>query len=288
MNRCAGSARNSSGFILIYVAAILIFLTALVLHSSREVRGDAQVSARLQEHVAARARLIAATTLLQARLALLWAQAEPARRNMSLFLDQPGEAIEIDAASITVTLQDADLQPDANQLSIAEWARLLGAYGMAEAGAERLAQRIDALRQQAGGFQSIVDLAAIPDLPGNLAHGFEAADGAHYPALVELLTIGGAKRRLHLADSPLALFVTFNATREQVGRLQQIRGSRQPTLADARQIFGAEFLKLVYEGKPQRLRARLEIAGVPLRFEFEVSSANGQLVLTALRIVATD
>jgi len=281
------TCRKGGGFILIYVAAILVFLTVLVLHSSREVRSAAQVSARLQEHDAAGERLLAAGSLLQARLALLWAQAEPARRNLSLFVDQPLGAIDIDGVSISATVQDADLQPDANQLSTADWARLLGAYGMADADSQALAERIDALRQQSGKFESIFDLAAIANLPLSLLQGYLASAGESYPALVDLLTAGGASRRLHIVDSPLALFVAFNATPEQVGRLREIRRQRQPTLADARLIFGGELLKMIYAGSPKRLRIRLEISGIPLRLEFEVSTRNGQLMVTPPRIVTT-
>jgi len=270
---------KNHGFILIYVAAILVFLTVLVLHSSREVRGAAQVSARLQEHGAARDRLGAAGTLLQARLALLWGQAEPARRNLSLFIDPPAPEIDIDGVSISATFQDADLLPDVNQLGSAEWARLLGAYGMAEAESQRLAERIAVLRQASGGFESIADLATTPDLPVSLLQGFEAA-GERYPALAELLVAGGGGRRLHIADSPLPLFLAFGATPEQTGRLREIRRLRQPTLTDARLIFGGEVLKLIYEGSPGKLRARLEVGGVPLRLEFELSVRNGQLALT--------
>lgn len=278
------ACRSESGFILIYVAAILVFLTALVLHSSREVRSAAGVSARLQEHAAGRERLLAAGTLLQARLTLLWAQAAPADRNLLLFDDPAVGAIQIDDVNISISFHDADLQPDANQLTVAEWARLLGAYGMAEAESQRLAESIDALRQQAGGFESMVDLAGIPNLPSSLLQGFEAAGEEHYPALVDLLAVGGASRRLHIANSPLALFMAFNATREQVVRLREIRRSREPTLADARLIFGNDLQKLVHEGKPEKLRARLEISGIPLRLEFEVSARTGQLVVTPPRI----
>lgn len=279
--------RSESGFILIYVAAILVFLTALVLHSSREVRGAAGVSARLQEHAAGRERLLAAGTLLQARLTLLWAQAAPADRNLLLFDDPAVGAIQIDDVNISISFHDADLQPDANQLTVAEWARLLGAYGMAEAESQRLAENIDAQRQQAGGFESMVDLAGIPNLPSSLLQGFQAAGEEHYPALVDLLAVGGASRRLHIANSPLALFMAFNATREQVVRLREVRRSREPTLADARLIFGNDLQKLVYEGKPEKLRARLEISGIPLRLEFEVSARTGQLVVTPPRMSTT-
>lgn len=278
---------HSGGFILIYVAAILVFLTVLVLHSSREVRSDATVSARLQEQSAGGDRLIAAAALLQSRLALLWAQAEVAERNMSLFMDRPVDGIEVDGASISITFQDADLQPDANQLALAEWARLLGAYGMAEAESQDLAERIVALRQQSGGFENIVDLANIPNLPSNLLLGFETSGGERYPALVNLLAVGGASRRLHLADSPLPLFIAFNASQEQIGRLQEIRRLRPPTIADARLIFGGEILKLLYEGKPERLRAGLEIDGIPLRLQVELSARNGQLVVTPPRMLTT-
>jgi len=284
MNGCRNRRKNR-GFILIYVAAILVFLTVLVLHSSREVRGAAQVSARLQENGAARDRLSAAGTLLQARLALLWVQAESARRNLSLFIDQPAAEIDIDGVNISALFQDADLLPDANLLSAAEWTRLLGAYGMAEARSQRLAERIDALRQASGGFESITDLAGTPDLPLNLLQGFEVS-GERYPALADLLVAGGGGRRLHIADAPLALFLAFGATPEQAGRLQEIRRQRQPTLADARLIFGGELLKIIYAGNPGKLRARLEVGGIPLRLEFEVSVSNGQLTITPPRILA--
>lgn len=287
MTNAPCTSRKEGGFILIYVAAILVFLTVLVLHSSREVRGAAQVSARLQEHDAAGERLLAAGTLLQARLALLWAQAEPARRNLSLFLDEPLGGIDIDGIGISATVQDADLQPDANQLKTAEWVRLLGAYGISETASQALAERIDALRQQSGQFESIVDLAAIPNLPSNLLQGYLAADGGRHPSLADLLAAGGGSRRLHIADSPLALFVAFNASPEQVGRLREVRRQRQPTLADARLIFDGELLGMIYAGSAARLHVRLEISGIPLRLDFDVSVRNGQLTVTPRRMVTT-
>ena len=286
MNSPVNSGR-SSGFILIYVAAILIFLTVLVLHSSREIRSDAQVSARLQEYSLGRDRLVAAASLLQARLALLWARAEIAQRNLTLFTDQPLDGIDVDGVTISFNFEDADLRPDANQLKVTDWERLLRAYGMAEAEAQGEAQRIDELRQQSGGFENMIDLANVPNLPLKLEQGFETSDGERYPALEDLMTVGGASRRLHVADSPLPLFTAFGATPEQVGRLQEVRRQRQPTLADARLIFGVDLAKLVYDGKPQKLRARLEIAGIPMRLEFEVSVSNGQLAVTAPRMSTT-
>ncbi|MFA6310296.1 MAG: hypothetical protein WCV99_01260 [Sterolibacterium sp.] len=282
--RTSGSSR---GFILIYVAAILVFLTALVFHSSRAVRGDAQVSARLQEQIAGRERLLASATLLQARLAALWAQAAPAERSMSLFIDRPVDGIQIDGVDIAVSFLDADLQPDANQLSAAEWARLLGAYGMAEAESQRLAETIEALRKRSGDFESVLDLASVPNLPLSLLQGFEGPGGENYPALADLLTTAGGSRRLHLANSPLALFAAFNATPEQIARLREIRRSREPSLADGQLIFGNDLPNIFYAGKPERLRARLEISGIPIRVEFAVSSRNGQLVLTQPRILTT-
>ena len=278
---------KSGGFVLIYVAAILIFLTALVLHSSREVRGNAQVSARLQEHSAGRERLIAAATLLQARLGLLWTRAEPAERAMALFLDQTPGAIDVDGVNISATFQDADLKPDINQFSVAEWARLLGAYGMVEPEAQHLAERIDALRLASGGFESVVELANSANLPANLLRGMDTAGGEAYPALADLATAGGGNRRLHIANSPLALFLAFNAAREQIERLRELRRLREPTLSDGRAIFGGEVVKLIYAGRPERLRASLEIDGIPLRLEFELSTRSGQLTVTPPRIWTT-
>lgn len=280
------SGRNR-GFILIYVAAILVFLTALVFHSSRAVRGDAQVSARLQEQAVSRERLLAAATLLQGRLAALWAQAGPAERSMSLFVDKPNDGIRIDGVDISVNFLDADLQPDANQLSTAEWARLLGAYGMAEAESQRVAETIETLRQRSGDFESIVDLASVPNLPLRLLQGFEGPGGENFPALADLLTTAGGSRRLHLANSPLALFAAFNASPEQIARLREIRRSGEPSLADARLIFGNDLPNIFYAGKPERLRTRIEIPGIPIRVEFDVSLRNGQLVLSPSRILTT-
>lgn len=276
---------RSAGFILIYVAAILIFLTVLVLHSSREVRGEAQVAARLQEYISTRDRLPSAGALLQARLLLLWAKADLGQRNLSLFVDQPVGMLEVDGVEISRTFIDADLQPDANQLTAEEWGRLLVAYGMAEGDAKSLAEQIDAMRQKTGGFESIADLASTQNLPLSLVQGYTTTDGETYPALADLLTVGGGSRRLHLANSPAPLLRTFNATQEQVDRLLEIRRSREPTMADVPLIFGSDPLKVFYTGKPEKLRVRLEIAGVPLRLEFELSVRNSQLVFTLPRML---
>ena len=284
-HRCP--ARRNAGFILIYVAAILIFLTGLVLHSSREVRGDAQVSARLQEQTAGRDRLLAAAALLRARLAYRWDQAAASERNMSLFFANPLDRIEIDGVPISLSIEDAELRPDVNLLGAVQWARLLGAYGMAGKEAERQAAVIDSLRQKSGGFESIVDLAEYPNMPSSLVRGFDAPGGEHYPALVDLLTASGASQRLQVANSPLPLFISLlNASPEQLGRLQEIRRLRPATLADAQLIFGSEALKICYEGEPVKLRARLEIDQIPLRLEIEMSARNGQLVVSPPRILS--
>lgn len=271
------------GFILIYVAAILVFVTVLVLHSSQEVRRAAQVSVRMQEYAAAGERLSAAAILLKARLGLQWTQANVAQRNLTLFIDPPAGTVEIDGVTISVSLEDADLRPDANLFTADDWARLLNAYGMSDEESRRLAENINALRLQVGGFQDIADLTGMPELPSNLLQGFTARGGERYPGLAELLSVAGGSRRLHVANSPLVLFAALNAPPEQISRLREIRRSRQATLADAKLIFGADTLRVCYDGNPERLRARLEIDGVPLRLEFELSLRNGQPVFTTPR-----
>ena len=273
--------RRSGGFVLIYVAAILIFLTGLVLHNSRDTRAASQVSARLQEQLAARDRLMAAAMLFRARLEYRWSQVAATERRLTLFSDGPLDALDIDGVPVGVAIQDADIRPDANGLETEEWIRLLGVYGVARPDAERLMQDIQTL----GDVESIYALAVNPRIPAKLIRGFEDANGDSYPALVDILTLGGGSKRLHVEKSPLPLFVALlNASPDQLARFKEARRTRRVTLADATLIFGSDALKLCYEGSPAKLRAYLRIAGVPLRIEIEISVSQGRLIVSAPRL----
>lgn len=278
--RSAG--RRNAGFVLIYVAAILVFLTTLVLQSTHTSRRLAALSARLQEQTLARERLRAGAMLLRARIEYALAQAQPAQRNAELLSTVASGGLVIDGSPIVVTLADADLRPDANQLTQDEWRRLLVAYGMDTTQAEKQAQRIEAARSAAGNFASVDDLADLPGMPARLLHGDSEAPST-FPPLAQLLSSEGGKR-VHVQESPLPLFAAlFDATPAQLGRLEQLRHTRTLSVDDALELFGSAAQALCYAGAPEKLRATLGVDGVPLRLEIPISLQRGQLVMLAGR-----
>jgi len=278
MRRPAPAPPRDAGFVLIYVAAILVFLTSLVMQASHDTRNLAQLSARLQEQAVARQRLQVGAALLRARSDYLWRQAQPSERQLALFSSAALAPLLIDGVAVATSLTDADLRPDVNHLGLEEWQRLLGVYGLDEAQAAKLAASIDAARQRSGGFASIADVADLPGLPSTLLRGFDGGAGEAYPALVDLLTAGGASKRVQVRNSPLPLFAALlRASPAQMARFQEMRRTRSVTVDDAVEVFGAEVRPVCYDGAPERLRVRLTMDTVPLALEFELSVKQGQL-----------
>lgn len=264
------------GFVLIYVAAILLLLVGLVMVGAREIRKEGRLSAALQDQLVARNTLLAAATLVKARMEMLHVPQSESANDLLGLASRATEGVMRDHADLTVSFEDADLRPDANGLTVEEWARLLGAYGMVEPYATDMARRLEQTRRDQGGFESALDIEGDYRLPRLLRLGDESDN--QYPPLARLLSVSGGGKRLHVDYSPLPLFVSLlGATSEQIERLRDARKSRRLKVADAELIFGGSARAVCNDGEPTRMRVRLAALRAPVVAEFEFSVVQGRL-----------
>lgn len=254
--------RRERGFVAVFVAAMILLLTGIVLEGTRNFRGKARQTAMLTERLAGDVRAVAAARWLKSRIEAQWASGFLERPDLTLLAQLQPSLIAIDDAPVQVRAEDADIKPDANLFDADEWERLLVAYRMPVADARAAARRLLAKRNAAPGgkFASIQEIIDDPGLPEALHAGVESDAGAWVPPLAELLSIGSEGKRLHVANAPLVLFaVLFQAPPEQIARLNSIRNQRQARVEDAVLIFGGSAQQGCYEGNPQRLRFVLEV-----------------------------
>lgn len=184
------SSRQARGFILIYVAGILLFLSATVMGMAVALRLDTQVLLRQKENLQSEYRLEAG---LQYTLAQL---AKSAAIETTATIDVQEKArmggwkaggglyqAEIGGGTVTFLIEDAGGALDLNTLSEDEWKRYFTALsiGTAEEAAlwARRMLEAKALAKQAGGatgFASIDDVLALDTIPAAARYG-RAADG---------------------------------------------------------------------------------------------------------------
>lgn len=271
--------RKQGGYVAVYVIAIVMLMTGVVIEGTRVAREKAALARQSFERIAATTRTQAAQQLLKARLETHWSQGYLAQPNLLRLAELQTATLVIDDATLQVAAEDADLRPDANQLSPEEWRRLLLAYGVAQDEASELTQRLLRLKATTGGkFASVADFADFPFLP------VAAVDGTvTLPPWRELLAIGQGSKRLHLRDAPLPLFAALlGAGPEQLERWRDIRTSRTPTLADAELIFGPEARRVCYEGEMQQLRLRISAGVAGDERDVLARLDKGKLVVEAL------
>jgi len=274
------ASRSQRGFVLVYVAAIVVFLTGLLTYGVGEQRAQLRIVAALSEHESTKLRLDAGTTWLAAHLAVVWST-PPANTQANLpwlAAVQPAQVV-IDGQPLIVSSEDADLRPDINALSEAEWQRLLQEYGIAAEPAGVYAKMIYASRQAAGeeGFSRVDQVMHDPRLPQTLATGYADNPLGPVPPLEQLLSVGSKRKRLHVQYSHLALFAMMQGSPSQLKALQAARKSRQLSVADAELIFGSPARRIVYADAPGMLRFRLLVSGVPLEQAVLAWVEKGQL-----------
>ncbi len=179
------------GFILIYVAGILLFLSATVMGMSIALRLDTQVLLRQKENLQSEYRLEAGLQYTLAQLAKAAAIESTATIDLREKERMGGWKIngglyqaEIGGATVTFLLEDAGGALDLNTLSEEEWKRYFTALGLGTAEEAGLwAKRILEAKALAGqsnggkGFASIDDVLAIETLPAAVRYG-RAADAA--------------------------------------------------------------------------------------------------------------
>lgn len=243
------------GYVAVYVIAIIFLMTGIVLEGTRFTREQSALARLSSERIAATTRVIAAQQLLKARLETHWSQGFLPRPSLLELASLQQAVMHIDNAEILVSAEDAELRADANLLNSEEWHRLLVVYGVPNAEAAELAQRLLLLKSSlaAGKFSRLTELVDFPFLPTTVVSG-----NGDLPPWRDLLAIGHGSKRLHVRDAPLPLFQAILAAGpEQIERWKNIRASRIPTVADAELIFGAEARKSCYEGDMQQLRLRI-------------------------------
>jgi hypothetical protein len=241
----------------VYVIGIVLLMAGVVIEGTRNAREKAALARQSAERMAANTRVDAGRQLLKARLQAHWSLGYLAEPRLLRLAELQTATLAIDDTTLRITAEDAELRPDANLLVGEEWLRLLLAYGVAPDTAGELAQRLLQLKRRLGKFQHVTDFTDSPFLPASATEGTTTL-----PPWRELFSIGTNSKRLHLRDAPLPLYAAMlGAGPEQLGRWRDIRSSRQPTLADAELIFGADARNVCYEGEMQMLRLRVT-AGV--------------------------
>lgn len=177
--------RSERGFILIYVAGILLFLSATVMGMAVALRLDTQVLLRQKENLQSEYRLDAG---LQYTLAQL-AKAAAIGSSASIDLREKGRMgvwkvngglyqAEIGGATVTFMLEDAGGALDLNTLTEEEWTRYFTALSLGspeEAGlwAKRILEAKTLAGQSNGGkgFASIDDVLAVDTIPAAVRYG---------------------------------------------------------------------------------------------------------------------
>lgn len=278
--------RHQAGYIAVYVIAIVLLLTGVVIEGTRMVREKAALARQSSIRVAALTRTHAAQQWFKAGLEATWSLGLLERPSLQLLAELQPRTFAIDNVSLLVAWEDADLKPDANEFTEAEWRRLLLAYqevqpDMAvQPDKPDLAKYLLQLKQsQANGkFNSVADFGDSPFLPPSAVEG-----NAALPPLRKLLAVGNATKRLHVQYSPLPLFAAILAAGpEQLAQWQSIRNSRIATVADAELVFGPAARQHCYEGEMQHLRLRITAGIAGDERELLARQTNGRLIVTAL------
>lgn len=209
MNRPRRS-RPQAGYILIYVAGILIFLSATVMGMAVALRLDTQVLLRQKENLQAEYRLEAGVQYALAQLgrsaAIEGAAGLDARTKAGMGLwraDGSKYLAEIGGASVLFVLEDAGGPVDLNTLSENEWRTYFAVLGIGTVEdinlwSRRLveARQIAAQLNSSNGFASIDDVLALESIPAVVRYGRQpggsvaavdnrpAANGSPVPAAV--------------------------------------------------------------------------------------------------------
>lgn len=248
------SARPAAarGYVLIFVAGILMVVTAIALGISSSTRLDAQLTAREKNQLQTEYLLRGGLDYLLAQFAVTRAAEASggtldvkAKEELGLWRPDGGPyAVTLKGGTVLIALEDASLLPDANLLTEAEWGRLLTvlAGGSSKQAQPWLQAVLDAREraslQTAGrGFASLQELLVLPQLPATVRFG--SAPGAE-DGLVSLLTVGTYLKQLDLNRSPLLLFRALEGvTAEQVAKLGRARQEKALTRLEAERLFGA-------------------------------------------------
>jgi hypothetical protein len=179
------SSRQQRGYILIYVAGILLFLSATVMGMAVALRLDTQVLLRQKENLQAEYRLEAGIQYALAQLgrtaAVEGAAGIDQRTKAGMGLWRPNGSkylAEIGGASVQFVLEDAGGPVDLNTLSEGEWRTYFAVLGIGTVEeislwSRRLveARQIAAQLNGSNGFHSIDDVLALESIPAIVRYG---------------------------------------------------------------------------------------------------------------------
>lgn len=271
----SGEMQRARGYVLIFVAGILLLVTVIVLGAATSLRLDAQLTLREKEQTQNE-------TLLRGGLQYLLAQLATTRA-----VDQMGGAVDasdkgemglwrvpggpyvvrLKAGSVRIDIDDAGWLPDANQLTDKEWQRLFVLLSASADNAARWTRRVlderglVAARSGRSGFASIDELLAIADIPPAIRFG-QGSNREAVPGLRDLLVVGSRLKQLEVNRTPPLLFrVLLEVKAEDVERLANARRDRKLTVAEAGQILG-QTSSLLYVDRSQVWRATV-VPAVP-------------------------
>lgn len=202
MNR-PRSIRQQRGYILIYVAGILLFLSATVMGMAVALRLDTQVLLRQKENMQAEYRLEAGVQYGLAQLGRTAAVDAATtidlrtKAGMGLWRANGSKYIaEIGGASVLFVLEDAGGPVDLNTLGEDEWRRYFAAMGLGSVEeinlwARRLveARQIAAQLNGSNGFASIDDVLALESIPAVARYGRQP--GGSMAAVDGVAAVGG-------------------------------------------------------------------------------------------------
>lgn len=280
------------GYVLIFVAGVLLFISVLVLGMASALRLDAQLTLREKEQLQSEYVLRGGLQYLLAQMGVTrhaeqMGGALDARVKEELGLwriDGGPYSVALRGGTVLIRLDDAGLLPDANQLSDKEWERLLVALGGSPGRAKMWVQRIlqekeaAAKRTGKGGFASIQEVLGIAEIPLEMRYG----KGEEAPGLKDLLSVGTELKQLEVNRSPLILFqALLEAKGEDLQKFEAARRERRLTLAEAQKYLGG-IGAVVYEGQSRLLRAQISLVPEP-----RAGDASPPAVASGLALVAT-
>lgn len=267
--RSAIAGRRDRGYVLIFVAGVLLFISVLVLGMAASLRLDAQLTLREKEQLQSEYVLRGGLQYLLAQLGVSrhaeqMGGALDARVKEELGLwraDGGPYTVALRGGTVLIRLDDAGLLPDANQLTDKEWGRLLVALGASPGPARQLAQRIlqekEAAAKRTGkpGFSTMQEILTIAEIPMEMRYG----KGDEAPGLKDLLAVGTDLKQLEVNRSPLILFqALLEANAEQLQKFEAARREQRISLSDAQRHLG-NIGSIVYEGQSRLLRAQFSI-----------------------------
>lgn len=275
-------AKKASGFILIYVIGILIFLGIVGLGIAYTLRINAQLVVNEKEELQNEQILKSAVQYTQAQL-IKGRLAEPVLKtldpalNAGTVLWKLGGGpylIRVQEANIEVALEDAGDLPDVNALTKEEIQRIFRALGAAENESATLAGVLVKAREMASaarggpGFETIQQVLDLDGLPYRYRYGVKREAGNEGQSqgeppqigLAQWVTVGTGTKTISLNQAPLPIVgVLANAEPSSLARFDAARKAKALTLAEAVQILGPSASPVLREGASSIYRIRLKM-----------------------------